>query len=399
MSTAIVTGATGILGRQIVKELSQDTQTWKKIYALSRSKKDECPQNVEHTHLDLTGSAEDMAKEISKIDAEYLFFAAYLEKGDAEELDRVNGEMLENFLKALEINKKASSLKRIVLVCGLKQYGVHLGVPKAPMEESDKWLPEPPKNFYYRQQRSLHAFCEKNGVEWTVTYPNDVLGVAKGNFMNFATTVALYAAIQTELGDELPFPGTEGVYKRFDMFTTSKLHAEFVHWAALEPRAANQAFNVVNGDIHSWQTLWPRIAQYFGLHVASDEFSRPAPDHVEMQLNERAPLDFFAKEIGLEGRVQPSKLQNRIDLNKWSQKPEVQDAWKKLAERHSLDKDAIDKATWEFAGFIFGRDYDIIASISKARAMGWTGYEDSWESFKGIFGDLEKEKVIPPQKK
>jgi hypothetical protein len=60
---------------------------------LSRSKKDEYPSNIEHSHLDLTGSAEDMAKELAHIDADYVFFAAYLEKPDPEELDRVNGKL------------------------------------------------------------------------------------------------------------------------------------------------------------------------------------------------------------------------------------------------------------------------------------------------------------------
>jgi len=340
-----------------------------------------------------------MAKELAQIDADYLFFAAYLEKSDPEELDRVNGEMLENFLKAFEINGKATMLKRIVLVCGLKQYGVHLGNPKQPMEETDPWLPEPPKNFYYRQQRSLHEFCAKHRNEWIVTYSNDVLGIAKGNFMNLATTIALYAAIHTELGDELPFPGTESVYTRFDCFTSSKLHAQFCNWAVFEPRAGNQAFNTVNGDVQSWQTLWPRFARHFGLHVPSDQFSRPAPDPSDVPLGDRAPLDFFAKEIGLEGRVKPNRLQHRLDLKRWSQKPEVQDAWKRLSERHGLDKDAIDKATWEFAAFILGRDYDIIASMTKARALGWTGYQDSLEYFEEIFTELENEKVVPPRRK
>lgn len=74
-----------------MKALSQDSEHWKKVYALSRSKADQYPDHVEHSHLDLTGSAEDMAKELAYIDAEYLFFAAYLEKSDPEELDRVNG--------------------------------------------------------------------------------------------------------------------------------------------------------------------------------------------------------------------------------------------------------------------------------------------------------------------
>lgn len=98
--------------------------------------------------------------------------------------------MIENFLSALEITGAAKDLKRIILVTGCKQYGVHLGEVKVPMVESDPWLegkPWPP-NFYYRQQHSLHKFCEKNKhISWVVTYPNDVIGFAKGNFMNLAT--------------------------------------------------------------------------------------------------------------------------------------------------------------------------------------------------------------------
>lgn len=106
------------------------------------------------------------------------------------------GTMIENFLSALEITGAVKDLKRIVLVTGCKQYGVHLGEVKVPMEETDPWLEgEPwPPNFYYRQQHSLHKFCEKNKhVSWVVTYPNDVVGFAKGNFMNLATRyVALH---------------------------------------------------------------------------------------------------------------------------------------------------------------------------------------------------------------
>jgi hypothetical protein len=80
------------------------------------------------------------------------------------------------------------SKRSIVLVCGLEQYGVHLGNPKQPMEETDPWLPEPPfpSDFYYRQQKSLHAVCEGNNIEWVVTYPTEVRAYTKGNFMNLA---------------------------------------------------------------------------------------------------------------------------------------------------------------------------------------------------------------------
>lgn len=90
--------------------------------------------------------------------------------------------MLRNFLEALDITGAAKKLKRVILVTGAKQYGVHLGPPKNPMEESDLWIQgeDRPPNFYYNQQRILHEYSKRGGWEWVVTYPNDVIGVAKG---------------------------------------------------------------------------------------------------------------------------------------------------------------------------------------------------------------------------
>lgn len=47
--------------------------------------------------------------------------------------------MLNAFCKALEITGRASSIKRFVLVTGAKNYGVHLGRVKIPMQETDPW--------------------------------------------------------------------------------------------------------------------------------------------------------------------------------------------------------------------------------------------------------------------
>ena len=58
----------------------------------------------------------------------------------------------------------------------------------------------------------------------------------------------------------------------------------------------------------------------------------------------------------------------------WSKRPEVQDAWVRLAERHGLEVDAFEKGTWMFLGIVLGRNYDIVISMSKARRLGWTGY-------------------------
>jgi hypothetical protein len=103
--------------------------------------------------------------------------------------------MLKNFLEALAIN--GVQLKRVLLTTGGKQYGVHLGPVKCPMVETDPWIegPSRPPNFYYVQQRILFQDAKERGYDWVVTYPNDVIGVARGNFMNLSTSLAVYAAV------------------------------------------------------------------------------------------------------------------------------------------------------------------------------------------------------------
>jgi hypothetical protein len=243
------------------------------------------------------------------------------------------------------------------------------------MLESDAWLsdPERPPNFYYRQQDELKAAAKGKSWDWVVTYPNDVIGYAKGNFMNLATSVGIYAAVNKELGRDLVFPGSETFYTRFDCFTYSRLHAKFCAWAALEEGASNQAFNVVNGDVESWQNLWPKLARRYGSKVKEDQFAGDAPLRSESKLQDRPPLAEFEKEAGLVGQVKQSAVEQRIDLVKWSESDEVKNAWNKLAEREGLEKDAFEKATWGFLGFVLGRNFDLVISMSKARKFGWSG--------------------------
>ncbi|KAF2196563.1 NAD dependent epimerase/dehydratase family protein [Delitschia confertaspora ATCC 74209] len=409
MPSAIVTGATGILGREIVFELGRHPQQWPTVHALSRSRKEDYPSNVVHSHIDLTSSADDMANDLQNVRGEYIFFAAYLQQDTEQGNWDVNGAMLDNFLQALAKTGAIKNVKRIILVTGCKQYGVHLGATKVPMTEDDKWLTgdDRPPNFYYNQQNILHRFCKEHDIEWTVTYPNDVIGYAEGNFMNLSTAVGLYAAISKELGQELVFPGSPEFYVRFDSFTDSKLHAQFCAWAAMEPRAANQAFNVVNGDAESWQHMWPKVASYFGMKVKPDQFETAWSSKVAgylgmdaggvQNLQDRPPIADFANSMGLKGHpvTHQSRVEQVIDLVKWSQRSDVKKGWKTLAEREGLKKDALEKATWTFLGFVLGRNYEVVVSMSKARKAGWTGYIDTWEALEGVFEELAEAKILP----
>lgn len=150
--------------------------------------------------------------------------------------------MLDNFLGALKIIGALSSLKRVILVTSAKQYSVHLGAPKNPMRESEPWLIASHRpQISTTASRTSCIFCARHSISWVVTYPNDVIGFAEGNFMNLGTALGLYAAVTKEFGTELVFPGSERFSVDFDSFTCSKLHARFCVWVALEPRAAGQS--------------------------------------------------------------------------------------------------------------------------------------------------------------
>ncbi|MCJ1449059.1 MAG: hypothetical protein MMC23_009578 [Stictis urceolatum] len=424
MPTAIVTGATGILGREIVHHLAKDPETWTSVHALSRSQKEAYPSNVKHDTIDLTGDASTMAKQLAGVEASHVFFAAYLQ-GDSEQANwDTNGAMLHNFISALSETGATKLLKRFILVTGAKQYGLHLGRVKTPMEESDPRIDGPgrPPNFYYRQQDILAEEAHKGGWDWVVTYPNDVVGLASNNFMNLATSLGLYAAVSRELCGELEWPGSEAFYSMATTFTASKLHAHFCVWAALAPGAANQAFNVINGDVQTWENLWPKLARRFGCRVPQGQFARePNSDSAtSMQLADKPPLlDYAAAKAGLVSsqNMRPSVVEARIDLEKWSRRPEVKAAWERLAlneglgmfivldflwqarQEHKLtlvaDLDLFDKATWWFLKFVLGRNFEILISGSKAREFGYTGFKDTWASFEEVFQELEDAKILP----
>ena len=75
-------------------ELGGKPDQWKTIHALARSNKDECPSNVVHSFIDLTTSANEMAKRLKGVEGEYVFFAAYLQKNTEQENWDVNGGLI-----------------------------------------------------------------------------------------------------------------------------------------------------------------------------------------------------------------------------------------------------------------------------------------------------------------
>jgi len=41
-------------------------------------------------------------------------------------------------------------------------------------------------------------------------------------------------------------------------------------WAAESPNAANEAFNITNGDVFEWRNVWPALAKTLGVESGPD---------------------------------------------------------------------------------------------------------------------------------
>ncbi|PYI04655.1 NAD(P)-binding protein [Aspergillus sclerotiicarbonarius CBS 121057] len=394
MPTAIVTSATGITGSAVVQHLLKDS-SYTTIYTLSRSQPGIQDARVKHACLDLQASAEEMAKTLSGISADFIYFCAYLANPDEDE--------------AAQINVK--QLKRLILTCGFKHYGVHLGLPKQPLLETNPRLEGNigntswPANFYYTQKRILETASAQGNWEWICTLPNDVIGYAKHNFTNEATALALYCTVSKTLpGSRLIYPGNHIIYLVQNCWTSADLHARFCLWAATAPGAGNNIFNVTNGDVYSFRELWPRLAERFGCQILENTFHPTTVQEFRSQstiieLKTKNPVVVHAESMGLADTdisTRQPVLDLPIDPQKWARRDDVREAWRKLQVKYDLDQDFWDKATWEFLTFVLGREWGCVASMNKARGLGWTGYGDTWESFERTFEMLEREGVIPP---
>ena len=253
--TALVAGAQGVIGRNLIAELAVQGG-WDIIGLSRRGGADE--ENIRHVAIDLL-DPDDTRQKLAPLSAvTHVFYAAYQDRGSWAELVAPNVAMLANLLDGIEA--AAPGLRHVSLMQGYKVYGAHLGPFKTPARETDP--PPMPPEFNFDQQRVLEARRQGKAWTWSAMRPSVVGGVALGNPMNLVVAIAAYASLSKELGLPLRFPGKLGAYDKLIEMTDSGLLARATIWAASEPRAANQAFNINNGDLFRWNDMWPRIARF-----------------------------------------------------------------------------------------------------------------------------------------
>lgn len=347
--TALVVGAQGVIGRNLIDHLT--TQPDWQVVGLSRRNGSDTDR-LRHISVDLLDAEDTRARLSGLADVTHVFYAAYQDRPTWAELVPPNMAMLRNVVDAIE--PVATGLQHISLMQGYKVYGAHLGPFKTPAREDDAGRHMPPE-FNVDQQRFLEQRQTGKRWTWSGIRPSVVGGFALGNPMNLAVAIAVYASMSKELGIPLRFPGRPGAYDSLVEMTDAGLLARATTWAATDAAAANQAFNINNGDLFRWSEMWPAIADYFGLAVAP-----PLPMQLSAVMTDKAPL------------------------------------WQEMQQKYDLAQTPYgDVSAWPFADFVFSWTYDMFADGSKARRFGFTEHVETRHMFMTLFDDLRQRRVIP----
>lgn len=350
--SALIVGASGIVG-SATTQLLLDNQ-WQ-VAALSRHPS-QIP-GVVPVAADLQDPAS-LQQALADLKPTHVFITTWSRQATEAENIRVNAAMVRNVLDAL---RPAGSVQHVALVTGLKHY---LGpfeaygkgsLPQTPFREDQGRLDV--ENFYYAQEDEVFAAAEKDGFTWSVHRPHTVLGVAVGNAMNMATTLAVYASICKHTGRPFVFPGSRVQWDSLTDMTDARQLAKQQLWAATTPAAANQAFNITNGDVFRWKWMWGQIAGYFGL----------------------TPADFPST---------PSPLETQM--------ADDQAAWSQIVEQHGLKEADITRliSPWHTDADL-GRPIEVVTDMSKSRSLGFTAFQASDQAFFEVFNKLRKERLIP----
>src|SRR2546430_17043403 len=97
----------------------------------------------------------------------------------------------------------------------------------------------------------------QNGFNYTALRPQFVTVPTPGA-LNVVPAIGVYPAIRREKGELFGFPGGPSfVWEAAD----ADLVADVMVWAAQSPQAANEAFNITNGDGFEWRKLCPAPAE------------------------------------------------------------------------------------------------------------------------------------------
>jgi nucleoside-diphosphate-sugar epimerase len=268
---------------------------------------------------------------------------------------QTNGRMLRNLLEPLA---DVARLEHVTLLQGTKAYGGHVQPMRVPAREDQPRVEHP--NFYWLHEDYLRATGPAKGFAFTILRPQLIVGPNHGVVMNPLPVIGVYAAMRRAEGLPFSFPGgAEWVWEAVD----TRLLAQAALWAARAPAAADQIFNVTNGEVFSWRDLWPAMARTLGVTPGRDE-----PLCLAEYLPARAGL------------------------------------WQEIVARHDLRPIALDELLGEshhYADLCFAYGLDqppapTFVSTVKIKQAGFTATCNTEESVCHWLRDLIARRILPP---
>jgi len=346
MDELLIAGATGAAATRLLEHARAAGAH--RVIGLSRRRPDHDDDWVEADLTDRNGLAQALSLRPGIADIVYASRAPHGETG-VEDV-AANLTMLRNLLDAAEA--ALPRFRHIHVIQGGKWYGMHLGPFRTPAREDDPR--HVPPNFYYDQQDLVAARQAGRAWNWSASRPNFVMDIAPGRARNIVSTLGAYAAICRELGAPFDFPGKPGAWQALQQVTDASLLAEGVLWAMRDPRCANRAFNLVNGDAFRWCDLWPVLAERFGVAPG-----RPRTMSMRRLMADKDPI------------------------------------WETIRARHGLALPLAQVASSDFAEFFLNVDYDVLFSMTAARVAGFTGFVDSWAMFDRQIEGYRSAGVLP----
>jgi nucleoside-diphosphate-sugar epimerase len=351
---ALVVGVTGIEGGALAERLVRNG--WQ-VTGLAR-RPTPVPSGVQPVAADLL-DATSLSAALDDVHTTHVFFNAWLRQPTEAENIAINGAMLRNLLAALEAR---GSVRHVALTTGLKHYlgpfeayAQTLRKPDTPFREDQPRLDYP--NFYYEQEDILFESARRNGFTWSIHRPHTVIGHAIGNAMNMGVTIAVYGTICRVTGRPFVFPGSPEQYNAATDVTDARILASQLEWAAQTDAAANQALNIVNGDVFRWRRMWGLVAEMLGVEPA-DYPGQPTPLGEQMQ--------------------------------------DVAPVWDDIVRRFHLRPLAVETlASWWHTDADLGRTIETFTDMSKSRRLGFVEYQETPRSFDDLFQRLRAERIIP----
>jgi len=181
-----------------------------------------------------------------------------------------------------------------------------------------------------------------------------------GSAMNVIPALGVYAALRREAGPNLPFLGGA---PRVAQAIDADLLARAIAWAGEAASTRNEIFNITNGDVFVWESIWPAIAASLGM--------RPG-GHVPLSLDRD---------------IRPREAE-----------------WETIRARHGLRSGNLRDfvgLSFEYADYTMGYGRNepgppAIVSTIKLMQAGFTEVMDTEAMFAKYFAEFQANRLLPP---